>query len=254
MLQEKILEAARPYLEGRVVTDLVLGIALIGAQLDGENVGVSYMLRDSLPSGCGSFSFARQALGKDAYEVARLLVDGTDDAQRGLGAAVLNAASHSVPLMFCADDAAAPFGVAIHPGDKLALVGYMAPVARQFEGKVAETVIFDKGRELAGHADVTPCALQAETLPTCDIVVSSGTSVVNRTVENLLAMCPNAREFVLTGTSTPMFPTAYRGTCVTSLAGTAWRQDAKDEIFRTIALGGGIMACRPLRQNVCVRV
>ena len=58
MLQEKILEDARPYLEGRVVTDLVLGIALIGAQLDGENVGVSYMLRDSLPSGCGSFSFA----------------------------------------------------------------------------------------------------------------------------------------------------------------------------------------------------
>ena len=62
MLQEKILEAARPYLEGRTVTDLVLGIALIGAQLDGENVGVSYMLRDSLPSGCGSFGFARQEI------------------------------------------------------------------------------------------------------------------------------------------------------------------------------------------------
>lgn len=62
MLQEKILEAAHPYLEGRAVTDLVLGIALIGAQLDGENVGVSYMLRDSLPSGCGSFGFARQEI------------------------------------------------------------------------------------------------------------------------------------------------------------------------------------------------
>ena len=204
------------------------------------------MLRDNLPSGCSSFSFARQALGKDAYEAARLLVDGTDDARRGLAAAVLSAASHSVPLMFCADDAATPFGVAIQPGDKLALVGYMAPVARQFEGKVAETVIFDKGRELAGHADVTPCALQAEVLRTCDIVVSSGTSVVNHTVEDLLAMCPNAREFVLTGTSTPMFPTAYKGTPVTSFAGTVWRQDAKDEIFRTIALGGGMMACLPL--------
>ena len=64
----------------------------------------------------------------------------------------------------------------------------MTPVARQFEGKVAETVIFDKGTRVA------------------------------------------------------------------SLAGTVWRQDAKDEIFRTIALGGGMMACRPLRQNVCVRV
>ena len=48
MLQERILEAARPYLEGRTVTDLVLGIALIGAELDEKNVGVSYMLRDSL--------------------------------------------------------------------------------------------------------------------------------------------------------------------------------------------------------------
>ena len=93
------------------------------------------MLRDSLPSGCGSFGFARQALGKDAYEVARLLVEGTDDAQRGLGAAVLNAASHSVPLMFCADDAAAPFGVAIQPGDKLALVGYMAPRCQAVRGQ-----------------------------------------------------------------------------------------------------------------------
>ena len=89
MLQEKTLEAARPYLEGRTVSDLVLGIALIGAELDGKNVGVSYMLRDSLPSGCGSFGFARQAIGKDAYEVASLLVDGKDDAQRGLAAAVL---------------------------------------------------------------------------------------------------------------------------------------------------------------------
>lgn len=254
MLQEKILEAARPYLEGRTVSDLVLGIALIGAELDGKNVGVSYMLRDSLPSGCGSFGFARQAIGKDAYEVASLLVDGKDDAQRGLAAAVLSAACHAAPLEFCEDGDETPFGVTIRPGDKLALIGYMAPVAKQFAGKVAETVIFDKGRELAGHDDITPCALQKDVLPTCDIVVVSGTSVVNRTVEDLLAMCPGAREFVLTGTSTPMFPAAYAGSGVTSLAGTTWKQDAKDEIFRTISLGGGIMASRALRSNVCVRV
>lgn len=254
MLQEKTLEAARPYLEGRTVSDLVLGIALIGAELDGKNVGVSYMLRDSLPSGCGSFGFARQAIGKDAYEVASLLVDGKDDAQRGLAAAVLSAACHAAPLEFCEGGGETPFGVTIRPGDKLALIGYMAPVAKQFAGKVAETVIFDKGRELAGHDDITPCALQKDILPTCDIVVVSGTSVVNRTVEDLLAMCPGAREFVLTGTSTPMFPAAYAGSGVTSLAGTTWKQDAKDEIFRTISLGGGIMASRALRSNVCVRV
>lgn len=254
MLQERILEAARPYLEGRSVTDLVLGIALIGVELDGASVGVSYMLRDNLPSGCGSFAFARQALGKDAYEVARLLVDGSDDAQRGLAAAVLSAASHAVPTMFEPDDPQRPFGVEVRPGDRLALVGYMKPVAMQFAGKVAETVVFDRGRELAGAADTLPCALQPEVLPTCDIVVASGTSIVNHSVDELLRMCPNAREFVLTGTSTPLFPAGFAGSGVTSLGGTVWRQDAKDEIFRSIALGGGIMACKGLRANVCVRV
>ena len=212
------------------------------------------MLRDSLPSGCGSFGFARQAIGKDAYEVASLLIEGKDDAQRGLAAAVLSAACHAAPLEFCDDGEETPFGVNIQEGDKLALIGYMAPVAKQFAGKVADTVIFDRGRELAGHDDVTPCAQQKEILPMCDIVVVSGTSVINRTVEDLLAMCPNAREFVLTGTSTPMFPAAYAGSGVTSLAGTTWKQDAKGEIFRTISLGGGIMASRALRSNVCVRV
>ena len=102
---------------------------------------------------------------------------------------------------------------------------------------------------------MTPCAQQKEILPTCDIVVVSGTSVINRTVEDLLAMCPNAREFVLTGTSTPMFPAAYAGSGVTSLAGDhveAGREGR--DLFRTISLGGGIMASRALRSNVCVRV
>ncbi len=254
MLQERILEAARPYLEGREVSDLVLGIALIGAELDGKNVGVSYMLRDKLPSGCGSFGFARQALGKDAYQVARLLVEGENDAQRGLGAAVLSAASHACALDFCDDNAEAPFGIAIEPNDKLALVGYMAPIAKQFSGKVSDIAIFDAGREAAGHTDVIPCARQREILPECSIVVTSGTSVVNHTIEDLLSMCPHVREFVLTGTSTPLFPEGYAGTGITKLGGTLWKQDAKDEIFRTISLGGGIMASRGLRKNVCVRV
>ena len=37
-----------------------------------------------------------------------------------------------------------PFGVNIQEGDKLALIGYMAPVAKQFAGKVADTVVFDR--------------------------------------------------------------------------------------------------------------
>ncbi len=253
MIAEKILEVARPYLDGHKVTDIVVGIALIGVELDGDKVGVSYMLRNNLPSGCGSFSFARHAIGKDAYEVASLLVTGEDDAQRGLGCAVLDAASQYAPLEFC-DEKTTPFGVTIRPDDRLAMVGFMAPVAKQFEGKVTDTVIFDLGRELDGHSDVTPCDKQAEVLPTCDIVIASGTTSINQTLDDLIAMAPNAREIVLTGTSTPMFPEAYVGTGVTSLGGAWWKNEEKEQIFRNISLACGIMANRKLKLNKCVRV
>lgn len=253
-LAQKILEAAQPYLEKRTVTDLVLGIALIGVELDHKRIGVAYMLRDDLPSGCGSFGFAQQAIGKDAWSIAQLLVEGTDDAQRGLAAALLNAASHDVALPFCCDDEEHPFGTIVQSNDKLGMIGFMAPVAKRFKNKVADIAIFDRGRELAGYADTTPCNLQSAVLPECAIMTASGTTITNHTLEGLLDMASRKREVVLIGTSTPLFPDAYIGSGVTSLAGTLWNQDAKDEIFRTIALGGGIMVSRPFRSNVCVRI
>ena len=52
MLIEKVFQAAEPILKDRVVTDAVLGLSLTGIELDGTDIGLSYVLRERLPIFC----------------------------------------------------------------------------------------------------------------------------------------------------------------------------------------------------------
>ena len=49
MIIDKVLKTAEPYLEGRIIKDFVVGLALIGVELDNGSIGVSYTLRENLP-------------------------------------------------------------------------------------------------------------------------------------------------------------------------------------------------------------
>lgn len=69
MLIEKVFQAAEPLLKDRVVTDAVLGLSLTAIELDGKDIGLSYILRDRLPAG-SAFGFAQHIIGQPALEVA----------------------------------------------------------------------------------------------------------------------------------------------------------------------------------------
>lgn len=64
MIMKKVLPSAQTYLAGRTVHNLVIGISLIGCQLDNGDVGVSYIFRHDLPNGCSSFPYVQEIIGK----------------------------------------------------------------------------------------------------------------------------------------------------------------------------------------------
>ena len=76
LVVKNIIDAAQPYLEGKTVEDLVVGISLICVQLSDESVGVSYVLRYGLPPECAAFGYARNAIGMSAWDVAKWSVEG----------------------------------------------------------------------------------------------------------------------------------------------------------------------------------
>lgn len=255
MLVQSVLNAARPYLEGRKVKDAVIGISLIAVELDNGHVGVSYVLREDLEAGCSIFPYGREVVGRPAEEIARWAASGGDSLQRGIGIAVLAAASRSQALSDC-DSPDRPFGVTLRPTDKVGMIGLIAPVIKMMGPRVAEICVFDKGVSMlgSGGAQVLPVESQSQVLPTCDVVVISGTSMINGSIDGLLEMCGRAREIVMIGSSTPMFPAAFKGSRVTVLAGSWWKSENKEEIFRNISLACGISALGAYSIKKSVRV
>ncbi len=130
-------------------------------------------------------------------------------------------------------------------------------MARQFAQAAKKVIIFDKGITLSGGEatmKIHPMEDQEKLLPECDVVIISGTTMINQTLEELLDWCQNAREIVLVGSSTPMYPEAFKDTGVTVLAGSWWDIRQKTSLFKKISLSGGISHVSSAMMKKAVKV
>jgi len=256
MLIENVFQAAEPLLRDRVVSDAVLGLSLTAVELDGIDIGLSYVLRERLPSGCSIFGFAQHIIGQPALDVARLVLEGRDDAQRSVGMAVITAATRALDLP---DEPVAPtpFGLQVHATDSVGMIGYIPGIAEQFARNKAKIYIFDKGLTVSGGdgaKQVMDMSQQAEVLPMCDLMIITGTTLINSSLDYLLELCQNAREIVLVGASAPMLTEAFKDTGITALAGSWWDAAHKAELFKILSLSGGIGHIKKMMIKKLVRV
>ena len=242
MLIDSVLKEAKPYLVERKIEDAVIGLSLIGVELNNNDIGLAYTLREHLPPGCSVFGFAQEIIGADAYEIAQLARIGSDDVQRGVGMAVITAGSRQLNLRDVGKNEAY-FGLEVRPDDIVGMIGFIPPVAKKFAERAKELIIFDEGISLNNVEKidyVKPMEKQEELLPDCNVVIISGTTCINHTIDNLLQVCSGARDIVIVGASTPMYPKAFLETNVSVLAGSWWDSSLKNDLFKKISLSGGI--------------
>ena len=243
-----ILEAARPYLEGKTIRDLVVGISLIAVQLSDDSVGVSYVLRYSLPPECSAFGYAASAVGMSAWDVAKWSVEGKDNVARSIGGAVLAAASQQLEIADDTDELCR-YGMDITPEDTVGMIGFIKPVAKILSRQVKKLYVFDEGVSLyEGNVHVCGMDQQPVLLPECTKMIITGSSTINGSIDGLLEMCSKADQIAMVGSSTPMFSEGWKDTKVTILAGAWWPKERKDDIFRIISQGGGIAQLRSIIQ------
>ena len=90
---------------------------------------------------------------------------------------------------------------------------------------------------------------QAELLPECDVVTITGTTMINHTTEEILAMCTGAKHIILSGFSLPYYPEAYRGSGITAL-GTLYFTEGSQKLFKPLSLAAGRYRVREYTQSV----
>ncbi|MGI6727876.1 MAG: Rossmann-like domain-containing protein [Anaerovoracaceae bacterium] len=248
---ESIFEFGKTELEGRKIKDVIIGLSIIAVQLDNNEMGTSYVLREELDNCCSIFPKDFNLIGMDAIEIAKWVLTEKNVLKRALGIATLNAGcrNHYNNLEKIET---VNFMDTVKKTDIVGMIGHIGPIIKDLKGKTKDLIIFDKGKKEKN--DVSPQELQIEHLPTCDIVFVSGTTFINNTIDELLEMCTKAREVIIVGSSTMIYPEAYKNSKISIIAGTLWKHECKEDIFRIISMAGGIRNLSPYMNKIAIRV
>lgn len=236
---KRIVECSEKILCDKKVKDLVIGVSLIACELDDGSVGVSYVLRDTLPPFCSAFGRIQNFIGQKAKDIVRLLVDGKDNIERGIASSVLCAGSQCIDIKD--DNEEKIFDMDFEKDDIVGMVGLIGGISEYISNKVKKLIVFDEAVSSYGITNLV-CKMEDQKvlLPTCNKLIITGTTIINGTIDSILDMSTCVKEAVMVGSSTPMYKEAYAGTKIKALAGSWWINDKKEEIFKRISLAGGI--------------
>ncbi len=254
MILERIYNSALPRLAGKKIKEVRVGLGLMAVELDSGSIGVTYVLRRETGHTCAALPQAGKLIGMPAGEIAGWAVQGKNVVTVAMGLAVLNSVAEFDKLeqLHSPHDSDAAFSTEIRPEDTVGIIGQIGPVIATLKNKVHRLLIFERGEGIGGQ--VYPESAQPELLPQCQVIFISSTSLINGTLENLLQYCAKARDVVMVGSSTPLYPDAFSGTGITILSGTRWLPQNREAIFTGISQCIGMKQLIKHGQKISVRI
>ena len=178
--------------------------------LEGGAAGISYVL---LPDDkMKTYTALRPSVfvGKNPQEFA--LEFGNDDpVKEMISLAAINAICQQVmrETRFPVDTATDSLGLlAISPGDRVGMVGLFLPLIKTIENAGAQLVVIEKKEALIQEFPNLPITLDPSELAACNKVLCTSTTLLNHSLDEILACClPDAFVSVI-GPTAGYFPDA----------------------------------------------
>lgn len=250
MLIDRIFAEAEPILAERKIDEVMIGLTIAAVSFDDGSIGTALILHEEMAN-LSEVVFAPEEIkGMPAIDLAKWAIDPTEHPlKRTLGIATINACATALGLPNTGGVDASK-AVEVYSSDTVGVIGYIRSLVSKMEDKAKKVIVYDNGEE----ENVYPSETQEILLPSCDIVYITGTTFVNHSIDHLLDLCKNAREIIVVGPTTPMFPNAYKDTNVKLIAGGIWKKDCKKEIFARVALNAGIPTLSKYMHKQSVRI
>ena len=220
------------------VEDVLIGSSYVAVVLTGDRIGLAARLKESAGT---QIEIPRNAVrGVRADGFLEGLVRGNDFLERALGLATANALIHP-PAPDEEQDTIGLMGLC--PGERVAMVGLFRPIVPRIEATGVRLFVVERD---------TPVKVRREILGACEVAIVTATTILNRTMEEILDELGRPRHVAVIGPSTPLCPEVFQETPVTHLGGSAIVDAAA--LLQVVSRGGGTPEMRPFLRFVNIRV
>lgn len=224
---------------GEAINDLtieraVIGVFFTGVKLSNGQGGICATPVKVMPDAvcCSSSSGRMPRAGKlrgcQALEMAEQAIMEKDTAlKKALAMAIISAFSASCwannpPRDYVIKRDADPLDMDFSPEKKVAVVGALGPLLKKLKTKGVPYRVLEMDTSTLKPDEMPhfwPPEKAAEALPWADIIVSTGTTLINDSLEDLLMAARPESEFIVVGPSASILPGPLFDRGVTSVGG-----------------------------------
>jgi uncharacterized protein (DUF4213/DUF364 family) len=210
-------------LEQITIDRVVVGLFFTGVKLDNGIAGACATPIKTIPeavccpSSAMAMPFPGKLHGRRAADLAREAFSA-HGIRRAIGIAAVNALADCCWRRRPHPEVALRHGVDafdatdIRPGDRVVVVGAFVPFLKELKRRGQPFLVLEQDPATLKADELPffrPAERAAEILPQADVVLITGSTLVNNTLEDLLALAPSAARVTIVGPTVGMLPDAF---------------------------------------------
>jgi len=245
-----IPEILGPELDGLMVERAVIGLFFTGVKLSNGIAGACATPIKTIPeavccpTSAMAMPFPGKLHGRPALDLAKEAL-GEHGIRRAVGIAAMNALAdtcwrrrpHPVTELRLGVDAFD--ATEMRPGDKVVVVGAFVPFLRELKRRRQPFLVVEQDPATLKAEELPffrPAEQAGSVVPEADVLLITGTTLINDTLEELLHLAKPVARVTMVGPTVSLLPDAFlrRGA---DILGTV-RITAPDEFLETLAEGG----------------
>jgi len=228
------------------VSDVRMGLGYTAVQLENGQLGIAFNFLDGVSGGCSVYGGPRPLAGQYASDLLRLFASD-NVLESALALACANALFNTPNQAYTEGASVTQLDFLVT--DRVAMIGNFSPIVNKIQPKVAAIEIFE--REPQPDKGIRGFVEAADILPRCDMALITSTTLINNTIDQVLALTAGCREVVMLGTSTPMSQEVFADTPVSLLSGITVNDTGG--VLQAVSEAGGTPAIRPFTSKVNLR-
>lgn len=231
------IERKKKFLSGLELSKVSVGLCYTGVMLSNEYAGLCHTPIEDIPH--THVKRMRNFHGMKVNE-ALSLARSLSMLERSIGIATINAVSQ---LIMDQEEYPRKTDVDIFDSIDLsgcnnaAVIGYIRPLVGKLRGKLPSVHVFERNPQLRG--DALPETFAYQFLPKADVVLITGSSIVDGTIDHLLELSKNAKFTAVAGPSTSLIPEPFFARKVDAVGGVYAKGE---DVIKAVAEGKSFSA------------